>query len=62
MSTEGRPYLGATIGSRKYIQNYVEQKVDEWSAEVQHLTNIAESQPHATYSVFLMVSQVDNAL
>ena len=47
---EGHPYLGATIGSRDYMQKYVEQKVDEWSTEVQRLTNIAESQPHAAYS------------
>ena len=50
LSTEGCPYLGAIIGSRDYTQKYVEQKVDEWSAEVQHLTKIAESQPHPAYS------------
>ena len=50
LSTEVRPYLGATIGSRDYTQKNVEQKVDECSAEVQRLAKIAESQPHAAYS------------
>ena len=50
MSTEGYPYLGASIGSRDYTQSYVDQKVDEWSAELQRLTKIVESQPHTAYS------------
>ena len=50
LSTEGHPYLGATVGTRDYTQNYVNQMVDEWTAEVQCLTKIVESQPHAAYS------------
>ena len=50
LSTKGCPYLGATIGSRDYTKNYANQRVDEWSTEVQCLTKIAESQPHAAHS------------
>ena len=50
ISVEGRPYLGATIGTREFTRNYVGAKVSEWSSEVLLLAKIAESQPQAAYS------------
>ena len=50
ITPEGRPYLGAAIGSRKYIEKYVSTKVSEWSSCVETLSNIAKSQPQAAYS------------
>ena len=47
---EGRPYLGAGIGSRRYIEKYVSTKVSEWSSCVETLSDIAKSQPQAAYS------------
>ena len=50
ISVEGRPYLGATIGTREFTCNYVGAKVSEWSSEVLLLAKIAESQSQAAYS------------
>ena len=34
ISMEGRPYLGAAIGSDSYVNSFVVEKVKGWSAEV----------------------------
>ena len=50
MTPEGRPYLGAAIGSREYVTAQVESKVNEWISCVQHLATLAVTQPHAAFS------------
>ena len=50
VTCEGRPYLGAAIGTQVYIRKFMGEKVTEWSAEVQLLAKIGESQPHAAYA------------
>ena len=50
VTTDGRPYLGAALGTQEYIASQVESKVSEWTANLQCLANIAESQPHAAFS------------
>ncbi len=50
VTPEGRPYLGAVIGSREYVTAQVESKVNEWVSSVQRLATIAVTQPHATFS------------
>jgi len=52
ITAEGRPYLGAAIGTASYISNYVSQKVNLWIEELTLLSVIAKSQPHAAYSAF----------
>ena len=52
ISMEGRPYLGAAIGSDSYVNSFVVEKVKGWSAEVKRLSRFAESQPHAAYCAF----------
>ena len=42
--------FGAAIGTEAYI--YVREKVATWVQEVDQLTTIAETQPHAAYSAF----------
>jgi len=49
ISVEGRPYLGATIGTQEFTNTYVDEKVREWSSEILLLAKIAESQPQAAY-------------
>ena len=50
-TVEGRPYLGAAIGTQEYIiRKFMDDKVREWSAEVLLLAKIGENQPHAAYS------------
>ncbi len=50
ITPQGRPYLGAAIGSREYIEEYVNTKVQLWSSSINTLSNIAKSQPHAAYT------------
>ena len=52
VTSNGRPYLGAAIGSEGYIQSLVADKVKGWSEEITVLAGFAESQPHAAYCAF----------
>ena len=45
--SEGRPHLGVPIGSSAYIDQFVAQKVQQWSKEVRLLSEICSTQPHA---------------
>ena len=46
----GRPYLGAAIGSKEYVAEHVKSKVTQWTANLESLATIAETQPHATFA------------
>ena len=50
VTSGGRPYLGAAIGSQEYVTGQVESKVNEWISNMQCLAKIAVTQPHATFS------------
>ena len=50
VTPDGRPYLGAAIGSPNYISSYVETKVTEWAANLRRLAKIAPTQPDAAFS------------
>ena len=52
ITTEGKRHLGAAIGTQTFIEKYVQQKVSKWVNEVERLSSIATSQPHAAYSAF----------
>ena len=39
ITTEGRKHLGAALGSRSYLEQYVNGKVEEWVGQV---TKLAE--------------------
>ena len=49
-TSDGRPYLGAPIGSPHYVENYVLSKVSSWCSLVSNLAEFATTQPHAAYS------------
>ena len=53
VTDEGRPYLGAAIGTRSYVENYVRSKVTLWSSQLTNLANLAGTQPHAVYSAII---------
>ena len=38
------------IGTRQFVENFVNNKVSEWSDDVSTLADIAKSQPHAAYA------------
>ena len=40
------------MGSDQYVQSFLSGKVNEWRAELEMLSQIACSQPHAAYAAF----------
>ena len=51
VTSEGRPHLGAPLGTPEYIKKFVISKVSEWSEEIELLSKIAKTQPHAAHAV-----------
>ena len=49
VSTWGHRHLGAALGSREYLEEYVSQKVEDWVAQVVQLAEFAKSQPQADF-------------
>ena len=52
VTTEGKRHLGAAVGSRSYMEEYVTGKVTKWCDEIKQLATIAQTQPHAAYSAY----------
>ena len=52
VTSEGRPHLGAAIGTESYINSYVKQKVEQWSVELERLALVATTQPHSAFAAF----------
>lgn len=52
ITTEGQKHLGAVIGSATFRRKYVSDLVSDWVKELQMLSEIAQSDPHAAYSAF----------
>ena len=50
ITTEGRPQLGAALGTPEYVQQFVSEKVIWWCKGLEKLATIADTQPHATYA------------
>ena len=45
-------HLGAVIASKEYKDQYCEEKVRVWKEEIELLSEIAKSQPHAAYIAY----------
>ena len=52
VTTEGRPYLGAALGTEEYVQAFVSDKVRQLTGELEQLVTITHSQPHAAHATF----------
>ena len=52
ISTEGKPHLGAALGTEAFVHEFVSKKVQQWVEEVLHLSSIASTQTHAAFSAF----------
>ena len=52
VTIEGHKHLGAALGSRSFLKEYVGEKVDKWVNEVTKLADFAISQPQASYAAF----------
>ncbi|KAL9959428.1 hypothetical protein ACROYT_G032751 [Oculina patagonica] len=51
-SAEGHKHLGAVLGSRSFLEEYVGEKVEDWVHQVSKLAEFAISQPQASYAAF----------
>ena len=52
ITTEGKRHLGAVVGSRSYLNEYVNEKVEEWVKEIINLDDFATTQPQESYAVY----------
>ena len=50
VTSDGRPQLGAAIGSWEFVTSHENSKVNEWLSSVKCLAAIARIQPHAAFS------------
>ena len=53
ITTEGRKHLGAALGSRDSLEEYVGEKVEEWVAQATTLAKFATTQPQSSYAAFV---------
>jgi len=47
VTTQGQRHLGDTIGSRNFVENFVQRKVSLWVSEIENISRIAKFQPQA---------------
>ena len=52
ITPEGKKHLGAATGTHSFVECYIKQKVSGWVKEVERLSAIANTQPHAAYAAF----------
>ena len=51
--SEGKHHLGASIGSRQFTTDYVNEKVKCWTASLLALSKIGKSHPHVAYCAYI---------
>ena len=52
ITTEGKRYLGAVIGSQEYRTSYCNEKVEQWTNELEVLAELAKTEPQAAHAVY----------
>ena len=52
ITTEGRKYLGAALGTKEFCDTFLKNKVENWAKKIERLSVITKIQPHAAYSAF----------
>ena len=53
ITSQGKPHLGAPLGSPEYTEMFVKNKVQTWSEELLKLVSIANTQPHTAFAAFI---------
>ena len=53
ITIEGKRHLGAAIGSSQFKADYIDEKVKNWTSNIETLADIAKTQPQAAYSAFI---------
>ena len=52
VTANGQHHLGAAIGSRRFAEEYVAEKVKLWLKEIRVPSNFAQTHPHSAYTAF----------
>ena len=52
ITTSGKRHLGAALGHPLFVNDYVNSKVKKWVSQIDKLSAIAITHPHAAYSAF----------
>jgi len=52
ITTEGRPLLGAPIGTPTFTRDFIAEKVTQWTTELKALASFATTQPQAAYAAY----------
>jgi len=52
VTVQGQKHLGAVIGSREYLEEYVSEKVTNWINDIAKSAEFALSQPQACYAAY----------
>ena len=50
ITSEGRSHLGAALGTKSFTEAFVTKRVQDWVQEIDTLSSIALSQPHAAFA------------
>ena len=50
ISCSGHSYLDSPLGSSTFVDNFVSEKIGQWSKELHLLTAIVQTQPHAAFT------------
>ena len=50
VTSHGHSYLGSPLGSPAFIDEFVSEKIAQWSTELHLLSAIAQAQPHAAFA------------
>ena len=53
VTKEGHRHLGSVIGDQDFTESYKKELVKEWCSQLQNLSDIAKTEPHAAYSAFV---------
>ena len=52
ITEEGKKYLESAIIKQTFIERYMQQEVTTWVDELERLSSIAITQPHAAFGAF----------
>ena len=53
ITTSGKRHLGAVVGTNKFKDEFVSEKVDTWIEELAELGEIAKVEPHVAYCAYV---------
>ena len=52
VTVQGQRHLGAAIGSRECVEEYVDDKVTSWISEITKPAEFAVTQPQASHAAY----------